>query len=32
VTGAAIGLLLGTRLNPFWIIGAGGALGACGVL
>ena len=32
VTIAAIGLLLGSRLNPFWIIGAGGALGALGVL
>jgi len=32
ITLAAIGLLLGTRLNPFWIIGAGGVLGACGLL
>ena len=32
VTIAAIGLLLGTRLNPFWIIGAGGAFGASGLL
>ena len=29
---AAAGLLLGTRLNPIWIIAGGAGLGACGVL
>ncbi|HVB15533.1 MAG TPA: chromate transporter [Stellaceae bacterium] len=32
VTIAAIGIVLGTRLNPLWLIAAGGALGASGLL
>ena len=30
VTAAAIGLMLGTRLNPLWILAAGGVLGGLG--
>ena len=32
VTAAAVGLMLGTRMNPFWILMAAGALGAIGAL
>jgi chromate transporter len=32
VTAAAIGVMLGTRLNPLWILAAGGALGGLGLL
>lgn len=32
VTGAAAVLLLATRLNPLWLLGAGSALGALGFL
>ena len=32
VTAAAVGLMLGTRLNPLWIMMAGGTLGAIGAL
>jgi chromate transporter len=32
VTAAAIGVMLGTRLNPLWILMAGGVLGALGFL
>jgi chromate transporter len=31
VTAAAIGVMLGTRLNPLWILAAGGALGGLGL-
>jgi chromate transporter len=30
VTAAAIGVMLGTRLNPLWILAAGGVLGGLG--
>ena len=30
VTAAAVGLMLGTRLNPLWILAAGGVLGGLG--
>ena len=32
VTAAAITLILTTRINPLWLVAAGGALGALGVL
>jgi chromate transporter len=32
VTAAAVGLLLATRLNPLWILIAGGAAGGLGLL
>jgi len=32
VTAAAVGLMLGTRLNPLWILAAGGALGGLGLI
>ena len=32
LTAGAIGVVLGTRLNPLWLIAAGGALGACGLI
>jgi chromate transporter len=32
VTAAAIGVMLGTRLNPLWILMTGGVLGALGFL
>jgi chromate transporter len=32
LTTAAAGLVLSTRLNPVWLIAAGGALGACGLV
>jgi chromate transporter len=32
VTAAAIGLMLMTRINPLWLVAAGGALGGIGVL
>jgi hypothetical protein len=32
VTAAAIALMLLTRLNPLWLVAAGGALGGLGVL
>jgi chromate transporter len=32
VTAAAIGLMLMTRINPLWLVAAGGALGGLGVL
>jgi chromate transporter len=32
ITAAAAGLILGTRLNPLWILAAGGALGGLGLL
>jgi chromate transporter len=32
VTAAAIGVMLGTRLNPLWILAAGGVLGGLGFL
>lgn len=32
VTGAAAGLMLRTRLNPLWLVAAGGALGASGLV
>ena len=32
VTAAAIGLMLGTRLNPLWILAAGGVLGGLSVV
>ena len=32
VTAAAIGLMLATRINPLWLIAAGGALGGLGAL
>jgi chromate transporter len=32
ITAAAVGLMLGTRLNPLWIMMTGGTLGAIGAL
>ena len=32
ITAAAVGLMLGTRLNPLWILAAGGGLGGLGLL
>lgn len=32
VTGAAVALMLGARLNPLWILTAGGVLGGLGLL
>ena len=32
VTAAAVGIMLGTRLNPLWILAAGGALGGLGLI
>ena len=32
VTAAAVALMLATRINPLWLIAAGGALGGLGVL
>jgi chromate transporter len=32
ITAAAVGLMLGTRLNPLWILTAGGVLGGLGLL
>ncbi len=32
LTAAAAGLMLGTRLNPLWILGAGAAMGGAGLL
>ena len=32
VTGAAMGLMLGTRLNPLWILMTGGVLGGLGLV
>jgi chromate transporter len=32
ITTAAVGLMLGTRLNPLWILTAGGVLGGLGLL
>ena len=32
VTGAPVGLMLATRLNPLWILMTGGALGGLGLL
>ena len=32
VIAAAVGLMLGTRLNPLWILAAGGALGGLGLI
>jgi len=32
VTAAAVGLMLATRLNPVWIMMAGGTLGTIGAL
>ncbi len=32
ITAAAVGLILGTRLNPLWILAAGGALGGFGLI
>jgi chromate transporter len=32
MTGAAVGLMLATRINPLWLVAAGGALGGLGVL
>ncbi len=32
VTGAAVGLMPATRLNPLWILMTGGALGGLGLL
>jgi chromate transporter len=32
VTAAAVGLMLGTRLSPLWMLIAGGALGGLGLL
>jgi chromate transporter len=32
VTAAAIGVMLGTRLNPLWILAAGGVLGGLGLV
>jgi len=32
VTAAAVGLMLGTRINPLWILLTGGALGGLGLL
>jgi len=32
VTAAAVGLMLTTRINPLWLVCAGGALGGLGVL
>jgi len=32
VTAAAVGVMLGTRLNPLWILAAGGVMGGLGLL
>jgi chromate transporter len=32
VTAAAVGLMLGTRLNPLWVLAAGGVLGGLGLV
>jgi chromate transporter len=32
VTGAAVVAMLTTRLNPLWLLAAGGALGGLGLL
>jgi chromate transporter len=32
MTGAAVALMLATRINPLWLVAAGGALGGLGVL
>lgn len=32
VTAAAVALMLGTRINPLWLVAAGGALGGFGAL
>jgi chromate transporter len=32
VTAAAVGLMLGTRLNPLWVLAAGGVLGGLGLI
>jgi hypothetical protein len=32
VTAAAIGLMLMTRINPLWLVAAGGTLGGLGLL
>ena len=32
VTAAAVGLMLATRINPLWLVAAGGALGGLGAL
>jgi hypothetical protein len=32
ITAAAVVLMLGTRLNPLWILTAGGVLGGLGLL
>jgi chromate transporter len=32
ITAAAVGLMLGTRLNPLWILMTGGVLGGLGLV
>jgi chromate transporter len=32
VTAAAVALMLATRINPLWLVAAGGALGGLGAL
>jgi hypothetical protein len=32
ITAAAAALMLGTRLNPLWILAAGGVMGGFGLL